>query len=59
MADISNVFKATVKAINSRNKSLNESHSAETSSILNKKQRGDFEVKARSLVSFVALRPLI
>ncbi|CAG5131207.1 unnamed protein product [Candidula unifasciata] len=54
MADITNLFKATVKAIRSRNKALNEAPTDEGSrNILNKKQESDFESKARNLMKTI------
>ncbi|CAL1526745.1 unnamed protein product [Lymnaea stagnalis] len=58
MADVTNVFKATVKAIKSRNKAFNESYTEESTSNnilgLGKKHGGsDFETKAKILVHMI------
>lgn len=51
MADVTNLFKATVKALKSRNKALNENSADVASRILhNKKQESEFESKAKNLV---------
>ena len=53
MADVTNVFKATVKALKSRNKALSEINNEEVSTqAATKRERSDFEVKAKELVCF-------
>lgn len=53
MADVTNLFKATVKAVKSSNKLQKDStHDQTQNSIFPAvKQRGDFESKARDVVS--------
>ena len=55
MVDVTNAFKATIKAVKSRLKSQGNAASGElaTSIFPAAKQRGDFEKKARNVVSFV------
>lgn len=52
MADVTNVFKANVKAVKSRQKLHDQkTNTSSKSNILpTAKQRGDFETKARNLV---------
>ncbi len=51
MMDVTNLFKATVKAVKSRNKILGEGIDNDKSTILtSKRKRGDFEVKAKDVV---------
>ena len=54
MADVTNAFKATVKAVKSRLKLQGNiaSGDAITSILPTAKQRGDFEKKARDVVSW-------
>ncbi|GFS00494.1 syntaxin-18 [Elysia marginata] len=56
MADVTNVFKATVKAFKSRNKALNEINGEEILSTptATKKERSDFDVKAKELVKTIS-----
>ena len=51
MADVTNAFKATVKAVKSRLKSQGTATSSDTNILPTSKQRGDFETKARDVVS--------
>ncbi|BFZ01314.1 hypothetical protein BsWGS_04353 [Bradybaena similaris] len=54
MADITNLFKATVKAIKSTNKALNGTSIDDGSkNILSKKQESDFESKARNMLKTI------
>ena len=52
MADLTNLFKATVKGIKSRNKTLNKDASTDikTNILPTKKIHGDFEAKSKELV---------
>jgi len=57
MADVTNLFKAQVKALKLRNKSLpdqnNKNSDDSASRILGKKHESDFEVKAKKLVNSI------
>ncbi|RUS78193.1 hypothetical protein EGW08_014052 [Elysia chlorotica] len=55
MADVTNVFKATVKALKSRNKALSEINNEEVSTqAAMKKEKSDFELKAKELVKTIS-----
>lgn len=54
MTDVTNLFKATVKTLKSRKKTLNGKNDAVTTEILPvSKQRCDFEMKAKELLSSI------
>ena len=52
MADITNVFKATVKAVRSRSKAVGDGSAGDsvTNILPTSKNRGEFETKARDVV---------
>ncbi|KAK3789023.1 hypothetical protein RRG08_008346 [Elysia crispata] len=55
MADVTNVFKATVKALKSRNKALSEINNEELlTQTASKKEKSDFELKAKELVKTIS-----
>ena len=52
MADITNLFKATIKTVKSRNKALNIGHDNDKNRILvTSRPKTDFAIKAKSVVS--------
>ena len=52
MADVTNLFKATVKSVKSRNKALNKDAGAENKPNIfpAKRSQGDFEATSKELV---------
>ncbi|GFO17798.1 syntaxin-18 [Plakobranchus ocellatus] len=55
MADVTNVFKATVKALKSRNKALSEmSNEDPPSQTTSKREKSDFESRAKELVKTIS-----
>ena len=48
--DVTNVFKATVKAVKSRNKALGEPDNDKSSILNTARHKGDFEMKAKDVV---------
>lgn len=55
MADVTNVFKATVKALKSKNKALSEINNEEmTTPTKAKREKSDFEIKAKELVKTIS-----
>lgn len=55
MADVTNVFKATVKALKSKNKALSEINNEEmTTPTITKREKSDFEIKAKELVKTIS-----
>ncbi|XP_046337399.2 syntaxin-18-like [Haliotis rufescens] len=51
--DITNLFKATVKAVKSRNKVIGEPDNDKSTILSTKRKKGDFEVKAKDVVNTI------